>query len=141
MNSSGIVGTPLVASEDLVVLDASALLCAIEGETGHDVVLRALPVGVISSVNLSEVVAKLAERGLDDSEIRSVLAAVEVPVVGFSEEIAWMAGLLRPKTRAHGLSFGDRACLATGALLARPVVTADKAWLDLDFPVEVICVR
>lgn len=130
-----------MANDELVVLDASALLCAIEGETGHDAVLKVLSVGVISSVNLSEVVAKLAERGLDEGEIRSVLAAVEVPVVGFSEDISWLAGLLRPKTRAHGLSFGDRACLATGAFLARPVITADRAWLDLELPVEVICVR
>ena len=34
----------------------------------------------------------------------------------------------RPTTKRHGLSHGDRACLALGLGLALPVVTADGNW-------------
>ena len=41
------------------VIDASALLALLNGEPGADVVAQALPGGVMSAVNVSEVVAKL----------------------------------------------------------------------------------
>jgi PIN domain nuclease of toxin-antitoxin system len=38
----------------------------------------------------------------------------------------------------HGLSFGDRACLALAMKLKLPAVTADQAWSKLDLPVEIV---
>jgi len=38
------------------------------------------------------------------------------------------AAALRPLTRRHGLSLGDRACLALGWRPRLPVLTADRAW-------------
>jgi PIN domain nuclease of toxin-antitoxin system len=35
---------------------------------------------------------------------------------------------LTPLTRGRGLSFGDRACLATARLLKVPALTADRNW-------------
>ncbi len=46
----------------------------------------------------------------------------------FNEELAWRAGILRVHTRQYGLSLGDRACMATGALLKLLVFTADRVW-------------
>ncbi|WP_230312513.1 PIN domain-containing protein [Paracoccus lichenicola] len=46
------------------VLDASALLCLLNGEQGSERVLEALPRAVIGAANLAEVVSKLRERGL-----------------------------------------------------------------------------
>jgi PIN domain nuclease of toxin-antitoxin system len=47
---------------------------------------------------------------------------------------------LRALTRAYGLSFGDRACLALARRLGLPALTAERAWaeLDLGIPVEVL---
>jgi hypothetical protein len=47
------------------VLDASALLCLLFGETGSDRVERVLPDAFISAANLAEVISKLVDRGLD----------------------------------------------------------------------------
>jgi ribonuclease VapC len=48
---------------------------------------------------------------------------------------------LRPLTRAQGLSLGDRACLATGLRLGRPVITADRSWAALDVGVTIQLIR
>ena len=50
-------------SDRLVVLDASALLALLLAEPGAARVAALLPDATVSAVNLSEVVAKLAEHG------------------------------------------------------------------------------
>jgi len=47
-----------------VVVDSSAVLALFWKESGAEVVQEALSLASISSVNVSEVVAKMAERGL-----------------------------------------------------------------------------
>ena len=44
-------------------------------------------------------------------------------------------------TRARGLSFGDRACLALGLALRASVYTADKSWKGLRVGVRIHVVR
>ena len=95
-----------------IVLDASALLAMLNGERGADRVAAMLPGAVIGAVNLSEVVAKLAERGMLAHSIRAALEALDLDVHPFDPEMAFAAGELRRTTRRRGLSFGDRACLA-----------------------------
>ena len=53
----------------------------------------------------------------------------------------WHIGLNRPLTRDAGLSFGDRACLSLGRVKTMPVLTADRAWAQLDVGVEVVVCR
>lgn len=52
-----------------------------------------------------------------------------------------MIARLWPKTRSAGLSLGDRACLATAHRLELPTLTADWAWSELDFEVDVQLIR
>ena len=98
------------------------------------------PAALISSVNLSEVVAKLAELGMPESEIRLALS-LGLEVVPFDEALAFSAGALRPVTRSAGLSLGDRACLALARSRALPALTTDRAWRDIDIDVEVEVIR
>lgn len=49
--------------------------------------------------------------------------------------------LLRPLTKARGLSLADRACLALARRLNVPVVTADREWADLNLGVIVQLIR
>ncbi len=115
------------------VLDASALLALLNREPGAERVAEALAAGaIISAVNLSEVIARLAEIGMPGAEIREAIEPLGLDVADFDAEGAFAAGLLRPATRAAGLSFGDRACLALGAQRGVPVLTADRAWIGLD---------
>ena len=60
------------------VLDASALLALLNNEPGAEQVAAVLTEAVISSVNLSEVVARLADAGRAETEIREFLGALEL---------------------------------------------------------------
>lgn len=124
-----------------VVLDASALLALLNAETGAESVAAALPDAVVSAVNLSEVVAKLAEAGMPEKAIRDALLALPLPVVPFDREQAYEAGMLRPSTRGMGLSLGDRGCLSLAKRLGVPALTADKSWERLAVGVKVRVIR
>ena len=124
-----------------VLLDASALLALLNAEPGADVVREAVSDAAISAVNLSEVVAKLAEGGMPGEAIAEALDGLELNVLPFEADQAFAAGMLRPLTRSRGLSLGDRACLALGLRLGYGVLTADRRWATLDLAVEVRLVR
>jgi ribonuclease VapC len=64
-----------------------------------------------------------------------------IEVVPFDADDARAAGELSLVTRDAGLSLGDRACLALARRLDVPAVTADRAWLNVDAGVDVVCVR
>ena len=128
------------------VLDASALLALLKGEPGAERVAEALEQGAyLSAVNLAEVLSKLADWGEDPAEAQARMAQVgllgaAVEVLPFTGEDALEVARLRAMTRAYGLSFGDRACLALARRLGLPALTAERAWaeLDLGIPVEVL---
>ena len=96
------------------VLDASALRALLNQEPGAAQIASALTAGtaVISTVNFSEVVAKLRDAGMPEGTGRDVLEPRGLEQVTFDSEQAYRAGFLRPRTRAAGLGLGDRACLA-----------------------------
>jgi ribonuclease VapC len=123
-----------------VVLDASALLAVLRVEPGAERVEPRLEGARIGAVNLSEVVAKLIEDDVPETAIRRSIGRLELDVHAFEAEHAYIAGILRRSTRAFGLSFGDRACLALAQSLGAPALTADRSWsrLDLGIPIEVI---
>ena len=128
-------------SSPLYVLDASALLAAMLQERGAQQVEGKLADARIGAVNLSEVVAKLQERGVPDDVIDDSLAELDLIVVPFDAEQGIMAGKLRRDTRAAGLSLGDRACLALAAILEATAITTDGAWRDLKLPIEIELAR
>ena len=139
-----------------LVLDASAVLTVLYDERGQKEIRARLrgTDAVLSTVNLSEVVAKLAEGrspegessegvtnsqdgGFGAEEIRELVGALGVEIQPFDEEAALEAGLLRAATRGRGLSLGDRACIAHARQVGGVALTLDKAWDGLD-DVEVV---
>ncbi|MDR5676477.1 MAG: type II toxin-antitoxin system VapC family toxin [Armatimonadota bacterium] len=124
-----------------LVLDASALLALLQGEPGSEPWEAAIADAAISAVNLSEVVAKLAELGMPEEEIRSTLEPLDLEVVDFDLEQAYQAGLLRRLTKPAGLSLGDRACLALARARQLPALTADHAWETVLAGVEIRIMR
>lgn len=123
------------------VLDASALLALLDGEPGQEVVAPLVPGAVLGSVNLAEVVGKLAERGMPEAEIREGLKGLALEVHPADEALAYAICALRPATREHGLSLGDRACQALAATLGLPVYTADRTWSKINLGIEVRLIR
>lgn len=112
------------------VFDASAVLAALFDEPGGDRVTELWADGenLLSTVNYSEVISKLAERGMPDDEIRLVMEGVPLKLAQFDQESAHAAGLLRRSTKSLGLSLGDRACLALARSRGAQAVTADRVW-------------
>lgn len=132
---------------DEAVLDASALLAFLFEEPGEATVARQLNDGaVISSVNLTESLGKVADKGDDpvrkaDEWDRRGLLHEALLIEEFTYDDSIEAARLRPLTRHLGLSLADRACLAVALRMNFPVLTADKAWTDLDLGVEIRVIR
>ena len=112
------------------VFDASAVLAALFDEPGGDRVTELWADGenLLSTVNYSEVISKLAERGMPDDEMRLVMEGVPLKLAQFDQDSAHAAGLLRRSTKSLGLSLGDRACLALAQSRGAQAVTADRVW-------------
>ena len=129
------------------VIDASALLAYFQGEPGSAAVQTALSAkSVMSIVNYAEVLTRLGQSGGDPATIHRELTDQGLfggllDVVPLTEEDAVTVAKLRHSTRAHGLSLGDRACLATGLRFCLPVITADRTWVAVQVGVEVQLIR
>ena len=123
------------------VLDASAVLALLANERGAEPVQAALGSAVISAVNLAEVLAKLGDRGVTEAEQRVIRMSLDIEVRTFDESAAWRASSLRDATKSHGLSIGDRACLALALDEGLPVLTADRVWSKLALGVDVRVLR
>jgi PIN domain nuclease of toxin-antitoxin system len=124
-----------------VVLDASAILALLNDEVGAKIVQESLPGAIISSVNLAEVVTRLALLGMPENEIREALNILALDITSFDEEQAFLAGFLAMKTRQSGLSLGDRACLALALKTGSHTITADKVWQTLEPGLDVRVIR
>ena len=124
-----------------VALDASAILAYLRSEPGASSVWDMMSRSIVSSVNLSEVIAKLAEEGMEEVEIRRTINRLPILVAPFDEESAYVAGSLRPLTKSEGLSFGDRACLALGITMDLPVITADRNWARVSIDLDIRLIR
>ena len=124
-----------------IVLDASALMAVLREEPGAATVEAVLDHAAISAVNLSEVQAKLVERGTAAELAWSSLVDLDLEVIDFDAAQARVAGNLRSLTYAQGLSLGDRACLALAQALGLPAMTADRAWAGLEVGIEIRTVR
>ena len=124
------------------VLDASALLAFFSNEPGSEQVAQLIMDGVImSTVNLSEVIAKLSEANVPEQVIHKSLDLLGIEIIAFDVNHAYKAGLLRLATKTFGLSFGDRACLALAQHFTLPAVTADKTWVKLTLGITVQLIR
>ncbi|MBM3540590.1 MAG: type II toxin-antitoxin system VapC family toxin [Alphaproteobacteria bacterium] len=123
------------------VLDASAVLAMLNGEPGEAEVRAVMGRALVSTVNLSEVGARLVERGMTEADMAFVIGSLDAEVVAFDVIQAREAAALRPRTRALGLSLGDRACLALARLRGFPVLTADRSWASVAVGVDIRVIR
>ena len=92
-------------------------------------------------MNLSEVVAKLSERGVPTDSIRESLSDLDLDVRDFDTAQALRAGELRNVTEVKGLSLGDRACLALAGELKAIALTTDAAWKEIDHGISIELAR
>ena len=124
-----------------VVFDSSVLIAILRQDPGSEVGEQSLNDALISTVNLAEVATYLARNSVPPETIDRALTAFPIEVVPFDREQGLIAGCLYPACKSLGLSLGDRACLALAKSKNLPVLTADKAWLELEINVEVKSIR
>lgn len=124
-----------------IVADASAIIALLVGEPFTRFDPQRLAGASVSAVNLSEVLTRMLDIGMPESEAAAAVAKLDFRIVAFDEPQACAAARLRSATRHVGLSLADRACLTLGLALGRPVVTADRIWESLAVGVEVILIR
>ena len=110
------------------VLDASAILAVLQGEEGSAEISGRVHGGMVSAVNLAEVVARLHEGGGSEEEVRRTVARLQLLEIPFDPSDAWRTGLLRRRTRSAGLSLADRACISLAVSRGVPALTMDAAW-------------
>lgn len=108
---------------------------------GHERVAELLPDASMSTVNLSEVLGRLARAGKDATVVAARLLRTPVRWHPFTVRQATLAASLVPRTQHAGLSLDDRACLALAAETGCVAVTADRAWAHLDIGVTVELIR
>jgi ribonuclease VapC len=113
-----------------VILDASALLALLNNEHGGEEVRAVIGDAHMSSVNVAEAAGKLADAGMPNAQIKRALA-VGFETLPFGDDEIVLMPKVRKLTKKHGLSLGDRCCVATALARKQPVLTADRAWAKL----------
>jgi len=123
------------------VLDASAILAVLFEERGaENLTDEIMESAVVSAVNLAEVQSKLVKMGHPPEDAWSDALLLTSDPEPFTADHAKIAGSLISKTEKHGLSLGDRSCLALAIALKAPVYTTEQIWrnLKLGVPIHVI---
>lgn len=125
-----------------VVFDASALIALLRDEPGADVVASYIGDGLISAVNLQEVVKALLRRGIPLDAAREMLDALHLDIRAHGREDAYTAAALLEATQIFGAGIGDRSCMALAITENLPALTTDKEWAQVEAPgLEVLLAR
>jgi ribonuclease VapC len=123
------------------VLDASALVAVLRREPGAEFVEARMAGALMCTVNASEAVMRGVEKGFSEDLMAALISSQELELVSFDAELALSTARLRPSTKHLGLSFADRACIATAIRAKAVAVTADRIWATLDLPCTIEIIR
>jgi len=85
------------------------------------------------------VLYKVAESGMDVSNLQDSLEAYGVHIEPFTDSDADLVREIRAEAKRHGLqlSLADCCCLATAVRLQVPAVVSDQSWKALDLSIDV----
>jgi PIN domain nuclease of toxin-antitoxin system len=83
----------------------------------------------------------MIEYGKDLDAVAFQIERLQIPVVPFNGEQAKLVASLWKRTRAVGMSLGDRACLALALKTSLPAFTTEAEWLKCKLGVKVVKIR
>lgn len=127
---------------DKIVFDASALIALFAKEQGYQLIKQHMKNGVISSVNIAEVYKYCIEtQNLSEEDAKMLIQLSDIKIIDFCSAQALISAKIYHKTKAYGISLGDRACLSLAILKHCPIITCDKIWQKLDLEIEFILAR
>jgi len=125
-----------------IVFDSSALIMLFAKEPGYESVKHNLKYAIISSVNIAEVYKYCIEvQNLAEDDCRCLIKLSGIKIIDFCEEQALISARIIKKTKQHGLSLGDRGCIALAMFKNHSILTCDKIWQKVDLDVEFIMAR
>lgn len=123
--------------QTMKVIDASAVIAFCQDEPGAERAPESFAGGVLSLINLAEVLARFARDGVKPEEVKSQVDRFGLtyapPTMGDIFDIGRIPANL-------GLSLGDKFCAALARRTGAPIVTADRVFAEagLNIPVELI---
>jgi ribonuclease VapC len=127
------------------VLDASAVLAYLNREPGFEAVGEWLTSAdcLLLATNHAEVLTRLVDHGVPLNDAATAVTTLDVDVISLDAELAHSCAALRVLTRPFGLSLVDRSCLALTQRERCPVLTADRAWLQVagSLQLDIRCIR
>lgn len=122
----------------VVVFDASAIIAFLHEEPGgsqvEQLLLESDTQGIITSVNLSEVIQKLIYKGSSIEKAKEAMDVLGLSCLPVTKELATSAAGLYTDTRSANASLADRICLAAAIQQQALAVTTDRAWASLNIP-------
>jgi ribonuclease VapC len=125
-----------------VVFDASAALAVIRDEVGANTIWAYCGEGLISAVNLQEVVKTLLWNGIGIDLARRYVDDLHLETRAHQVGDAYQSAQLVQYTSSIGSGVGDRSCLALAITEGLPALTTDSAWRHLAIPgLQVILAR
>ena len=124
-----------------VVIDASAAICYLRRERGWENVPQYLPIGIMSAVNYAEVFQRTLREHANAEARVQVLIDSGLRLIDADAALARTAAELESRTRGQGVSLADRFCLALAMTRGSPVLTADRPWAALGFPIDIRLLR
>ena len=96
----------------------------------------------MSTVNATEVITKLMKRGATAEQAIDLLDSLDLELLAWDESAMKAAAPLAPFAWTHGLSLGDRACLAAARITGMPVLTGERRWAELpDLGIQIQWIR
>jgi ribonuclease VapC len=124
-----------------LVLDSSAVLAILLAEVGHQEAAGLAEGGMISAVNVAEIVTKCVEFSYPEDMALQYIHNSNIAIIDFDVGLATLAGVLRRNAGRGVLSLGDRACIALALRENGIAVTGDQVWSTLQLGVEVRLIR
>lgn len=112
----------------------------VKREPGAERVGATLAEGVVSAVIFAETLSKLAHQGFDAASIGVDMEAVGLTVAPVGPDDLPSVVALHALARKN-ISLADRFCLALALDRNLPVLTGDRAWADLNLPIQIELIR